>query len=226
MSHDLLTFGIVIKNMSKAKPVELPSMTFAKQGDATEFFKSMLNRYADRQRINQEDSSLLFELIQRHPDEKIGIGIDYFYRDRNPEQPTSCFHIMRIDGQWTDFSYPRCINGTKPTVQGYFYRACRFAVSPYLTDAKNELFAKGDMVFTPAGEVVTKYTSEYRHTEPTFKALVEEFRCSRGLEVSMALFVMDRDMQYNVRFLDLSIAQDFIGFHKAHANLALFRKKQ
>jgi hypothetical protein len=30
--------------MGKAKPIELPSIIFAKQGDATDFFKAMLNR--------------------------------------------------------------------------------------------------------------------------------------------------------------------------------------
>jgi len=212
--------------MSRAKPVELPSRTFAKQSDATDFFKKMLNRYVDGQRIGPEDSRLLFELLQRHPDEKIGPGIDYFYRDRNPDQPTSCFHILRIDGQRTDFSYPSCIKGTKPTAEHYFYRACRFAVSPYLIEAKNALFAKGEAVRTPSGEVVTKDSSEYRHTEPSFKKLIEGFRRLRGLDVSMGLFVEDRDMQYNVRFLDRSIAQDFINYHKEHARLELFSRVQ
>ncbi len=212
--------------MSSAKPVELPSKPFAKQSDATDFFRKMLNRYNDGQKINLEDSRLLFELLQRHPDEKIGIGIDYFYKARNPEQPTSCFHIMRLNGEWTDFSYPRCIKGTKPTAEEYYYRACRFAVSPYLTEEKNKLFATGGVVRSSSGEMLTKDSSEYRHTEPTFKMLAEDFRRTKGLDVSMELFVEDRDMQYNVRFLDLSIVQDFIKYHKAHANLALFKRNR
>jgi hypothetical protein len=131
---------------------------------------------------------------------------------------------MRLDGKGTDFSYPRCIKGNKPTVDEYFYRACRIAVSPYLTEAKNELFTKGEVVRASSGEVVTIDTSEYRHTELPFKTLVEEFRHSREMEISLNLFGVDRDMQYNVRFLDASIAEDFIAYHKAHANLALFRK--
>ena len=210
--------------MGKAKPVELPSRTFAKQGDATEFFKAMLNRYEDGQRINPEDSRLLFELIQRHPDEKIGIGIDFFYRDRNPEQPTSCFHLKRINGEWTDFSYPRCISGIKPTAEQYYYRACRFAVSAYLTDRKNDLFNKGVVLCSSTGEKVSKELSEYRHTEPPFKRLVDDFRRSRGIEVSSDLFTEDRDRQYNVRFKDQTTAKDFIEYHKSHANLAIFKK--
>ena len=211
--------------MGRARPVELPSKTFPKQGDATEFFKAMLNRYADRERINAEDSQLLFELVQRHPDEKIGTGIKYFYRDRNPDQPTSCFHIMRTDGEWTDFSYRRCIRGTKPTASEYFYRACRFAVSPYLTQAKNDLFANGEVICSASGTVASKESSEYRHTEPKFKDIAEAFRESRDLDISMSLFTEDRDQQYNVRFSDQMLAEDFIEHHKSNAHLAIFKRK-
>jgi len=184
----------------------------------------MFNRYEDGQRINEEDSAILGELILRHPDEKTGVGIDFFYRDRNPEQPTSCFHIMRTDGQWTDFSYPRCIKGTPPTAETYYYRACRFAVSLYLTEAKNDLFAKGDVTCASSGESVSQQTSEYRHTEPKFKVLTEEFQRSRGIEISMDLFTKDSDRQYNIRFKDAGIAEDFVVYHKTHASLSIFKK--
>ena len=38
-----------------SKPVDLATLSFEKQGDATAFFKAMLNRYRPGERVNDED---------------------------------------------------------------------------------------------------------------------------------------------------------------------------
>lgn len=216
--------------MGRAKSVELPSKTFAKQGDALNFFKEMLNRYSDGERINEEDSKLLGELLRRHPNDKIGVGVDYFYRARNPDQPTSGFHIMRLKGiandDWTDFSYIRCVKGEKPTAYNYYYRACRFAVSFYLTQKKNSLFDAGPVFCSESGEPVLKENSEYRHTSPSFKELIDRFAVENSLQIDWSLFTPDRDRQYNVRFLDSELEGAFIEYHRANATLAIVKKGQ
>lgn len=70
-----------------AKPVGLPSKTFAKQGEATAFFKAMLARYADGEFLNSVDEDILYELLQRHPeaDQKIGVGVQAFFRNKSPD---------------------------------------------------------------------------------------------------------------------------------------------
>lgn len=212
--------------MGKAIPVELPNLIFQKMSDATRFFKSMLGRYSDGQTISEEDSILLAQLLLRHPDDKIGVGVDYFYRAQSPSHPTSSFHLMRINGEWTDFSYPRCVSGKKPTIEDYFYRACRSAVSPYLTEKKNSLFAHGLVPCSETGIPVTKDTSEYRHTNPSFKRLVDTFLVDESIRLDWSLFPPDRDRQYNVTFQDPDLDLGFIGFHKAHARLAIFIKRR
>ncbi|MEM9051891.1 MAG: DCL family protein [Bacteroidota bacterium] len=161
--------------MGKAHPVNLPSISFSKKSEAIDFFKKMLSRYKDGDRLNETDSVYLHELLLRHPNPKIGEGVEYFYRERNPEQPTSGFHIKRVDGSWTDFSYLKCIKGEKDSVREYFYRACRFAVSDYLIQEKNELFDEGKGVCSITGEKLTKETSEYRHTIPSFSEILRLF---------------------------------------------------
>lgn len=39
----------------RSKPVELATRSFEKQGDATAFFKAMLNRYRPGERVSDED---------------------------------------------------------------------------------------------------------------------------------------------------------------------------
>lgn len=93
--------------MGRSKPVELATRTFEKQGDATIFFKLMLNRYRPKERVSNEDSLDLAALLERHSEyaAKVGCGVSHF-EVMLTEHGTQCFRIVRIDGSGTDFSYP------------------------------------------------------------------------------------------------------------------------
>ncbi len=212
--------------MGKAQPVELPSIHFPTKNSAKEFFQKMLNRYKDKEEINQEDHILLYELLLRHPDasDKIGVGVKRFFRDQSPDHPTSCFHVEREDGQLTDFSYLECISSVKPTLEQYFYRACRQSVSEILTAKKNNLFGQGTVKCCKTNEVVTKENSEYRHTTPKFSKIVNDFKRELNRPINKEMFYEDADLQYTTRFSDNEIEKMFIAFHKKMANLDLFKK--
>jgi hypothetical protein len=214
------------KIMGKAQPIDLPSIHFPTKTKAIEFFKKMLNRYKDGDEVNHDDQILLHELILRHPDasDKIGIGIKRFFRAKSHDHPTSCFHLERDNGETTDFSYPECISSLKPTLEQYFYRACRQSVSEILTAKKNALFDNGTNRCCKTNEVVTKENSEYRHTTPSFSKMVNDFKKEINTPISKGMFVEDSDLQYATRFSDKAIETLFIEFHQNRANLDLFKK--
>lgn len=101
--------------MGKVRSVKLSTRTFQKVGDATAFFKDMLNRYAIGDRISHSDAIESTALIERHQEviEKIGVGIDHFEVRSPPvdSPPFSkrCFWIIRVDGEAIDFSYKHCL---------------------------------------------------------------------------------------------------------------------
>lgn len=212
--------------MGNAKPVELPSIKFPTKSKAKEFFKNMLNRYQDGQKIDQDDHVLLYELLLMHPhaDVKVGNGVKGFFRDQSPDHPTNCFHLEREDGNTTDFSYIECISSAKPTLEQYFYRACRQSVSEILTTNKNSLFTHGDVRCSKTNEIVTKENSEYRHTNPKFYVIVREFKKLINRPISKNMFYEDADLQYCTRFSDKEIESQFIEFHQKLANLDIFKK--
>lgn len=213
-----------------ANPINLPSKQFNTQKEAISFFKDMLNSYQDGQELTPEDSSILFELLQRHPEaeEKIGVGIENFYRDRSAtkEHPTSCFHIERIDKSYTDFSYITCIKGYIPTSYQHFYQACHYAVLPFLLDKKDELFqyAGGTVKCAKTGEYVTIDNAEYRHTSPKFKEIVDHFIAENNLVISQNMVTQGSDMQYVTKLIDKKMESEFILFHSTRANLAIYKK--
>jgi hypothetical protein len=211
-----------------AKPVELPSRTFAKQGDATAFFKGMLAQYADGEFLNSGDEDILYELLQRHPeaDEKIGVGVKAFFRMKSPDHPTSCFHVLRIDESKTDFGYSACITGRAPSLRSQFYEACRRSVVAELMYQKQRLFdlSPGGISCVRTGELTTIHTSEYRHTSPQFREIVLEFIQVKNLVISPSMVTISQDMQYQTVFTDPRMAHDFVQFHASLARLKIFKK--
>lgn len=106
--------------MGKARKIILDTRTFAKAGDATAFFRAMLNRYSIGDRVSDIDALDLTALLNRHEekDEKVGSGIAYFEVNKPPtdvlQYSKRCFWIIREDGSRIDFSYPHCLK-PKPT---------------------------------------------------------------------------------------------------------------
>jgi hypothetical protein len=100
--------------MVRGTPVTLSTRKFQKKGDASDYFKAMLNRYRPGERVSSSDSEDLSALLIFHDEysEKVGIGIDHF-EVMKAEYNTKCFCIVRSDGSHIDFSYVHCISQIK-----------------------------------------------------------------------------------------------------------------
>jgi len=100
------------KRMGKSREIKIDTRTFTKAGDATAFFKAMLNRYKIGDRVIDSDAEDLAALLNRHEelDEKTGVGISYFKVDVAPDPYSGrCFWIVRRNGSEVDLSYPHCL---------------------------------------------------------------------------------------------------------------------
>jgi hypothetical protein len=101
--------------VGKPRKIELETRSFEKAGDATAFFKEMLNRYGIGEKVSPEDAVDLSALVERHDerDEKIGAGIAGFEvntpPDDVPQFSQRCFWIVRNDGTKIDFSIGHCL---------------------------------------------------------------------------------------------------------------------
>lgn len=215
-----------------AKPIVLPSRTFPTKSKAEKFFSEMLGRYNDGERVLPDDEVLLHEYFLRNPEsqEKIGPGIEYFFKDKSPNHPTSCFHVYWVrpvdNIKSTDFGLGACRDAKAPTVAESFYSACRYAVDAGLKERKRVIFDGfgGVVPCSRTGVETTFTTSEYRHTEPRFKDIVRDFIALRGLKVTASLMTPAENDQYVTRFIDPLMEQDFIQYHGSVAKLAIFAK--
>jgi hypothetical protein len=98
------------------KPVSLSNgRSWRFQKDAFAHFREMLSRYEDGDRISvPSDESDLRALLKRYDAEvpsgqptKTGVGVSHFSRELNTGDTwaTSSFHVHRVDGTSTDFSF-------------------------------------------------------------------------------------------------------------------------
>ena len=128
--------------MARSKPVELATRSFEKQGDATAFFKAMLNRYRPGERVSDEDGLDVAALLERHIEyaAKVGCGVSRF-QVMMTEHGTQCFRIIRTDGGGTDFSYPHCIAQRAPSRKQEVSQAFRRVVRFDLYRARDTFFA-------------------------------------------------------------------------------------
>lgn len=126
----------------RSKPEELATRSFEKQGDATAFFKAMLNRYRPGERVRDEDGLDVAALLERHTEyvAKVGYGVSHFQLMMT-EHGTQCFRIIRKDGRGKDFSYPHCISQRPPSRKQEVAQAFRRTVRFDLYKARDSLFA-------------------------------------------------------------------------------------
>lgn len=206
--------------------IKLLHKEFLTKKEAIIFLKEMLEKYEDKDRVSLIDDDILFDLVQRHPEieEKVGIGIEYFYKDRSANHPTSCFHIKRNDGSTTDFSIKTCINNDNPTLLQDFYSACRTSISQRLIEEKKQLFSSEEVPCSITGELVTIDNSEYRHTQPRFRDIVNNFIIAEKLRITSDMIVENDDMQYVTSFKNQELADKFNAFHEGCAKLEIVKK--
>lgn len=101
--------------MGKTRRIVLTTRVFDKAGDATAFFKEMLNRYGMGDRVSEADALDLAALLDRHDerDEKVGKGVAGFEVNDPPTDVPQfskrCFWVVRSDGTKIDFSIGHCL---------------------------------------------------------------------------------------------------------------------
>lgn len=214
--------------MGVAKPVVLPSIKFDKQGQADEFFKKILGSYEDDEYLNEADEELVFELLQRHPEAetKIGNGVLGIFRAPSPEHPSSCFHVHRFDDSKTDFSYKACVRANTPTLKAQFYEACQRAVAQTLLARKRALFeaSNGQIRCYKTGALTTFTSSDYRHTKPRFRDIVQNFIKQKDIKISADMLSASKDLQYSTVFVAPGMVQDFVEYHQSVAELEIFNR--
>jgi len=212
--------------MGRPKPVELATRSFEKQGDATDFFKAMLNRYRPGERVSDGDALDVAALLERHTEyvAKVGCGVSHFLIMMT-EHGTQCFRIIRTDGSGTDFSYPHCIAQRAPSRKQEVSQAFRRAVRLDLYRARDAFFAAhvdadGHVACAVTGERLVRDAGHMDHRPPmTFEVIVTTFLAARGMSLADVPLTIGHDNQVSPEVTDEALSEAFRSYHAAVARL-------
>jgi hypothetical protein len=226
-----------------AKPVVIGSRSFSTQGRALDYFKALLHRYQNGQRIvDLADHADLVALIERFDPVLSAVGeptkgagqIAHFERRLNTGTGWSSagFWIIRQDGTETDFSYIDAVKGKPKGHSQDFYNACRQAVALELVLAKKQAFAlygdnhrRVDCELT--GKMVTIHDAHLDHAWPYFSQIVSGFRAARGWsrDIPDGIISTPADAQTTLTFVDNSVTEAFRAFHHDQAVLRILSRE-
>lgn len=171
------------------KPISLPSMTFATQKAALEYFRGILYSYEIGEAVSDPvHDTMLRELSERHPDatQKIGVGISEFFINRTEAGDYSFVSadargiwIRRIDDSVVDWSYQTAIK--KPGVRTNFKDALRLAVNDRRVSLRDAAFAAGTVRCALTGAAIpTQAEADVIYRDPSWSEIVEGFVATLG----------------------------------------------
>lgn len=211
-------------------------LRFSTQKAALDHFRQILHAYEDGDSVSDpEHEEHLLLLIANHPEavQKIGVGIDHFFIDY-AYQGSRCFHIARIDGSSTDFSYPTAVMGERPSLDREFKEACRVAVQPYLFQARDKFFqdnqdSEGRVKCELTEQLITTDEADIDHKGALpFNVMVETWITATKLELSPDLLTPPTDNQYVSEFADEALKREWVTYHNTfcdkHKSLRVIHK--
>lgn len=225
-----------------AKAVTIGSRTFKTQTSALAHYKSLLGRYANGDRIsNNDDHDDLVALIERYDAVLEEVGepikgdnqISHFERRLNTGTgwSTPGFWVVRQDNTATDFSYIDAVKGMPKGRSQDFYNACRDAVALDLITAKKRAFSEhgddqGKVACEITGVKVSFEDAHLDHAWPYFSHIVSGFRAARGWSTNIPDGVVSEpaDGQTQSKFLGKETVDAFRAFHNSQAILRILSK--
>lgn len=210
--------------MAKSNPTQVGDLIFPTKASGKDFFRRIRDRYEDGERINSEDHGLLFDLLGIHPEAtmKIGCGVAYFTVETDREfRSTRHFMIHRIDGSFTDFSFPACFDGRN--VRRDILESLRRAVAEQIVAFREKHFAGSPVSHCPlSGVSITREHYHVDHAPPgKFMVLVENWLSTECLTLEQVEITPPADDQIVAEMTSHAQRTSWSSFHLQNATLRM-----
>ena len=217
--------------MNKAIPVTLGGRIFPDKQSCEAHFSTLLQSTPIGARLGHEDFLLTMELLRRHSEaiDKIGVGTDYIYVDKVAHFFSGkCFHVRRIDGTSTDFSYRRCISAKVVSLLDEWRQAARAGVAGQIAWYRDFYFDGRSVAPSElSGLPVTYLEGHVDHAPPnTFVVLMHRFLEQAKLEPSYSWLSVPGDNNYVCTITDHNILREWRKYHEDNAKLRVVTKQE
>lgn len=207
--------------------------TWASQKAAKAHFKEILHGYANGAIVDDpghhDDLAALvtrFDEVLPAEERKGAAGIARFERRLNTGAgfATPGFWLVRPNGEATDFSYLRAIEGRAKSRDLEFADACRRAVASELDAFMRSEFTgslNGVVACALTGAPIAQAEAPADHHDPSFASIILSFRQAQGWAGAAPAGVLTTgaDAQTTTTFVRAADEAAFRAFHQAHAKL-------
>lgn len=207
--------------------------TWVSQRAAKAHFKGILHSYTNAAVVDDashhDDLVALvtrFDAVLPVAERKGSKGIARFERRLNTGAgfATAGFWLVRPNGEETDFSYLRAVEGRGKSQDSEFADACRRAVVADIDAFMRGQFAEscnGVVVCGLTGAPITQPEAHVDHDDPSFASIILSFRVSKGWEslVPPGVLTAGADAQTTTTFVDAADEAAFRAFHQERARL-------
>lgn len=164
---------------------------------------------------------LMADLLVMHPQaaKKIGPGISTILVRGNPWGGKT-FYVLRTDGSETDFSFHMCFQGERADRLS-FRAACRYAVLPYVREARSRFFEMAEQPTCPlTGAPLTIDTCHIDHAPPyTFDRIYRAFLVLNDIDENDSSLCRHADNEIDPLFADPVLRDRWVAFHHGLAQL-------
>jgi uncharacterized protein DUF3223 len=207
--------------------IRIGSEIFKTKKALLERIRKMLYAAAPGVELGPPEHGFLLSLLQLHPEakKKIGQGAKAF-RVITSEYGNRGFEVIRLNEDWTDFSFMKCMNGRNPWLE--FIHALRKAVDPQIWDAKQKAFIGNKEINCPlSGKPMTRDQAHADHIHPdTFDALVKRFCEMEKLDHGNLPLGPSVDGQMGRKLTDSALEARWKEFHSKNAKIRVISETE
>lgn len=200
---------------------------FKYKKDALNYYKEILNSYNFGEKLSENDTIKIIELLKNHPEfeRKFSFGITEIIVEK-VKYGSKAFHILNNNSELEAFSYIKCINGKKPPLT-IFSNTCRDVIQEDINLVKYQYFSdnstKGEVKCQETGELCKWKELVVDHRQPnTFSIIVDRFIELNNIDINLIEYIEIIDGVYE--FKDTEISKKFKEYHKDKANLRIVKK--
>jgi len=207
-----------------ANPIILGPLTFRSKAAAKQFLRTICDSYEDGERVNEEHSRCLREMLALHSNSemKAGAGVSHFsITTESKFSRIRRFYIHRIDGSGTSISFNRTIAERNPRRNRF--EALWRAIEDEIMEFRWTAFCDITLLECPLRRIpITEDAYHIDHEPPaTFLNLVERWLQSEGIRLEEIEITSPSDSEDVFELASAAQLASWQEFHSQHATLRL-----
>jgi len=204
----------------KRQVIDIGPVRFETQTEATAHVSEMLRSLPRGELLADPYDSFLRDLLLRHPRaaEKIKSGIKHFTID-DDYSGYVCFHVHRLDGSRSDFSFHKCLKGERQA--SLTLGALRTAIADQIEKFRDYAYeGTTEIPCSITGVLVGRQVCHIDHAPPnTFNTLAYAWLAKERLKIADVQISPGADNQVLRRLLDINQSASWRSFHGSNARL-------